>query len=421
MNAGSDETGRFQRGMALLERIGGEGFDGPLNSLAAACPDLARLMVEFPYGDVLSRPGLDLRQRQICTVSSLLAQGSAQPQLKFHMGGLLNVGGRVQDLVEILFIATAVVGFPAAIDAIGIVRRLIAERDIAFAPEPPVDDDGRDRYGHGLEAFRSLMLGPDQPDALVAALGAISPELGRWTIEFAFGEVLSRTGLEARVRQLAVISMLATLGNRTEALRLHLQGAAAVGATRTEILEALIQTSVYAGFPAALNAFTIARAVFENLPSPAADTAAAVVSSSIEPSEHRRLRRQRGETALAGTSGASGEAVLHGFDDIAPEIGRMILEHSYGDIFSRPGIDAKTRELTACAALAARGTAATETPLRVHVNAALTAGASRQEIIETLLNMLPYGGYPAVQRAMQIAGEEVAKRSPPDSDQDATA
>jgi 4-carboxymuconolactone decarboxylase len=88
----------------------------------------------------------------------------------------------------------------------------------------------------------------------------------------------------------------------------------------------------------------------------------------------------------------------------------MIVEHSYGDVFSRPGIDPKIRELTACAALAAVATKTTEAPLRVHINAALNAGASRKEVLETLLNLVPYSGYPVVQQAVRIAGEEFAKR-----------
>jgi len=87
----------------------------------------------------------------------------------------------------------------------------------------------------------------------------------------------------------------------------------------------------------------------------------------------------------------------------------MIVEHSYGEIFSRKGIDPKTRELSACAALAAVCSATTETPLRVHINAALNVGASEKEIIETLVNLAPYYGYPATQQAIRIAAEEFAK------------
>ena len=103
---------RFERGMKVLQRIGGEGFDLPIKRLAEASPDLARFTVEYPYGDILSRPGLNLPLRQICTVSCLMALGSVQPQLKFHMTGFLNAGGRPQDLVELLFVSVAVLGFP---------------------------------------------------------------------------------------------------------------------------------------------------------------------------------------------------------------------------------------------------------------------------------------------------------------------
>jgi 4-carboxymuconolactone decarboxylase len=126
--------------------------------------------------------------------------------------------------------------------------------------------------------------------------------------------------------------------------------------------------------------------------------------------EGRTERLERGRATLAKTSGASGDAVVNSFNDIAPDLGRMIVEHSYGEVFSRGGLDMKTRELTACAALAAVGTKTTETPLRVHINAALNVGASRQEIIETLLDLVSYSGYPGVQRAVRIASEEFAKR-----------
>jgi 4-carboxymuconolactone decarboxylase len=402
-----DKGGRFERGRAILRRIGGQDFEGPVNRLAQVSPDLARFTVEYPYGDVLSRPGLDLRVRQICTISSLIAQGSVQPQLKFHMNGLLNVGGQPQDLVEIMFVATAILGFPSAINAIGIVRQIFSERAIAFAPIRAIDDHGTDRYRRGLRAFHDLMPGRD-PSEYISSLKAISPELARWSIEFVFGDALAREGLEPKAKQLAIVSMLATVGNRADALRRHLRGALGCGATAAEVIELLIQISVYAGFPTALNAFAAARDVLENPPESAEGYS--VTPSDAPQSEERAVRRERGLAALASTSSASGEAVVRSFDDIAPDIGRMILEHSYGDIFHRSGIAPKTRELTACAALAARGTVTTETPLRVHINAALTAGASPTEVIETLLNVLPYSGYPAVQQAMHIAAEEFGKR-----------
>lgn len=397
---------RLERGMAILRWIGGRDFDGPVKRLAQSSADMARFTVSYPYGDVLSRPGLDLRSRQICTVGCLIANGSTQSQLKFHIEGLLNVGGRPQDLVDIMFVSTAILGFPAAINALGIVREVLSERALPFDPAPPVEDDGTDRYQHGLDTFRAIMHG-DAGD-YVASFAEVSPVLARWSIEFTFGDVLSRDGLESKLKQLAIVSMLATCGNRADLLRAHLLGALHCGATPDEVIETLIQLSVYAGFPAALNAFGVAAEVLASWPGQPEAAAKPLRERGL--SEARAERRERGLKALAATSGASGETVVNSFDDVAPDIGRMIVEHSYGDLFSRPAIDAKTRELTACAALAGRSTTTTETPLRVHINAALNVGASRDEVVETLLNVVSYSGYPAVQRAMGIAGEEFAKR-----------
>jgi 4-carboxymuconolactone decarboxylase len=394
---------RFSRGLEILRRIGGPNFDGPINVLAEISADLSRFTVEYPYGDVLSRPGLDLPSRQLCTISMLLADGSAQPQLKFHMAGFLNAGGEPRVLVELLFVSVAVLGFPASIDAVGIVRSVFAERKLAFQPVEPATDDGTGRRRAGQEMLARLT-GGDAQDYF-DRFAATAPDLAQLSIDFAFGEALARDSLDHNTKLLAIIAMLAASGNRSEALRLHLAGALANGVTRENIIEVLIQLSVYRGFPSALNAFSLAREVFSadpqrlqvDLPKPT-DT------------ESRADRLQRGYALLARTSASSGDAVVRGFDDIAPDLGRMIVEHAYGEVFSRQGINLKTRELSACAALAAIGSTATETPLRVHINAALNVGASREEIVEALVNLAAYCGYPTTQRAVRIAAEEFAKR-----------
>lgn len=397
---------RFSRGLDLLRRIGGENFDGPVKALAETSADLSRFTVEYPYGDVLSRPGLDLPLRQLCTVAMLLADGSAQPQVRFHMAGFLNAGGTPEAIVELLFVSVAVLGFPATVNAIGIVRSVFAERALAFRPVAPATDDGTGRGQAGRQMLERLVAG-DAQGYFDGFAGTVS-DLAQLSIDFAFGEALARDGLDHKAKLLAIIAMLAAAGNRADALRLHLAGAIANGVTRDEISELLIQLSVYRGFPSALNAFAVARSVFAS----GIETRQADIPAPADP-ESRSDRLERGKTLLAQSSAASGDAVVRSFDDIAPDLGRMVVEHSYGEVFSRGGIDLKTRELSACAALAAVGSATTETPLRVHINAALNVAASQQEIIETLLNLAPYCGYPATQQAVRIAVEEFAKRSPP--------
>jgi len=399
----TSQNSRYSHGLEILRQIGGENFEEPINSVAETSVDFARFAVEYPYGDVLSRPGLDLPLRQLCTISMLLADGSAQPQLKFHVAGFLNAGGEPKALIELMFISVALLGFPPTVNAIGLIRAVFAERKLAFEPIEPSEGDGSTRRQAGLETLDRLTGGDVK--AYFDGFAAGSPDLAQLSIEFAFGEMLARDGLDQKAKLLAIISMLAASGNRAAALRLHLAGALAHGVTREEIIEVLIQLSVYRGFPAALNAFAIAKDVFA--------AGSPTIGANVPPPaviESRADRLERGRATLAKTSGSSGDAVVRSFDDVAPDLGRMIVEHSYGEVFSRSGIDVKSRELGACAALAAVGSATTEIPLRVHINAALNVGATREEILETFVNLIPYVGYPATQQAVRIATEEFFKR-----------
>src|SRR5438552_16584749 len=245
MNASEHSDERFVRGIDVLKTIGGEGYDIPLNRLAELAPDLARLTVEFAYGDILSRPGLELRLRQIATVAALMAHGSVQPQLKYHMGGFLNAGGEPAELVEMLFLSIAILGFPVSIDTVGFVREIFRERGLVFQALRPASDDGTARYEKGLLTVSNLM---QDAAPYIDALGKTSAELARWSVEFEYGEILAREGLDPRARQIAIISMLGTVGNRSEPLRRHIEGGLRSGLSRTEITEALMQLAVYAGF-----------------------------------------------------------------------------------------------------------------------------------------------------------------------------
>ncbi|WP_375380238.1 carboxymuconolactone decarboxylase family protein, partial [uncultured Sphingomonas sp.] len=148
---------RIEDGARCLQVIGGPGYDGPLKKVAEVSPDMADLLLSFPYGDVMSRPGLSLRERQICTVAMLLAHRSAQAQLRFHMRGLLNVGGSIDDLVELLVIASGLLGFPPAIAGVPIIRDLIAETGIKYVPAEHQPAGADARFERGAQAIRTLL------------------------------------------------------------------------------------------------------------------------------------------------------------------------------------------------------------------------------------------------------------------------
>lgn len=99
---------------------------------------------------------------------------------------------------------------------------------------------------------------------MIAALAPIAPDFARLLIEFPFGDIYSRPGLDLKSREIATIAALAALGNATAQLKVHIEGALNVGVTQAEIVEVFMQMAVYAGFPAALNALFAAREVFES-------------------------------------------------------------------------------------------------------------------------------------------------------------
>lgn len=121
-------------------------------------------------------------------------------------------------------------------------------------------DQHGERYERGLKALQHLS-GETEP-AVVTSLADIAPDLGRFIVEFGYGEVHTRPGLEPRDRQLVTLGALAALGNAAPQLRFHINGALNAGCTRAEVVEALTQIAVYAGFPAAINALQHAKAVF---------------------------------------------------------------------------------------------------------------------------------------------------------------
>ena len=90
--AASAEDSRYARGLARLKEIDGAAGEAVVASLADIAPDFARHLIEFPFGDIYSRPGLDLRAREIGTVAALTALGTAAPQLAVHIRAALNVG-----------------------------------------------------------------------------------------------------------------------------------------------------------------------------------------------------------------------------------------------------------------------------------------------------------------------------------------
>jgi len=123
-----DRDDRHTRGLRTLAEISGDSGEAVVESLRDIAPDLADWIVDFSYGDVMSRPGLDQRSRQLATIAALTALGNAQPQLKVHIGRALNVGCKPQEITEVILQMAVYAGFPDAINALNVAREVFNAR-----------------------------------------------------------------------------------------------------------------------------------------------------------------------------------------------------------------------------------------------------------------------------------------------------
>ena len=114
----ADQESRLDRGKRVLAEIDGEAGEKVIDSLADIAPDFARYLLEFPFGDIYSRPGLDLRAREIATIAALTALGNATPQLKVHIAAGLDVGLSRDEIVETIMQMAVYAGFPAALNGL---------------------------------------------------------------------------------------------------------------------------------------------------------------------------------------------------------------------------------------------------------------------------------------------------------------
>jgi len=118
---------RYERGLEKLREIDGEIGERVVESLADIAPDFARYLIEFPFGDIYSRPGLDLRSREIAVVAALTAMGNAAPQLKVHIQAALNVGVTRDEVVETIMQMAVYAGFPAALNGLMAAKEVFAQ------------------------------------------------------------------------------------------------------------------------------------------------------------------------------------------------------------------------------------------------------------------------------------------------------
>ncbi|WAC49854.1 carboxymuconolactone decarboxylase family protein [Asticcacaulis sp. SL142] len=122
---------RLERGRRALAEIDGDAGHKVVAALADIAPDFVTYLFEFPFGDIYSRPGLNLRDREIATIAALTAMGNATPQLKVHIDAGLNVGLTQEEIIEVIMQMAVYAGFPAALNGLFATKEVFEQRSKA--------------------------------------------------------------------------------------------------------------------------------------------------------------------------------------------------------------------------------------------------------------------------------------------------
>lgn len=121
-----------------------------------------------------------------------------------------------------------------------------------------------------------------------------------------------------------------------------------------------------------------------------------------------QTRYEAGTEQLKQVDGVGGENVIRSLEDVAPDLGRYIIEFAFGDIYPRKGLTLQEREIITITSLLTSG--GCEPQLEVHINGSLNVGISPKKIIETFIQCIPYVGFPRVLNAVFVAKKVFSER-----------
>ena len=122
---------RYQQGLEKIKELDPTGDMDIGEGFKDIAPDLSKYVVEFAFGDIYSRPGLDNKQKVMTTITALVAQG--KPQIEMHIKNGLNVGLKPEEIVGCIMHLIPYTGFPSVLNALKVAKKVFAERGVSIA------------------------------------------------------------------------------------------------------------------------------------------------------------------------------------------------------------------------------------------------------------------------------------------------
>lgn len=259
-----------------------------------------------------------------------------------------------------------------------------------------------ERYQLGWEKLKEI--DGEAEEKVINSLKDISPDLGKFIIEYAFGDIYSRKALDLKSKEIAVVSALTALGNAKPQLKVHINGALNTGSTISEVKEVILQMSAYSGFPSSINAMNALQEVLEERQNHGIKDNEGKIPNKVSTN-----RLELGKQELSQLDSLQVERLQKAYGDFSPELVKFTLEYGYGDIFSRDNLSKRHRQIATISALTALGTA--QPQLKFHINAGLNIGVTGDEIKEIMLLMSVYAGFPAAINGTNSLKEVLAERN----------
>lgn len=208
------------------------------------------LNTEASYGAIWSRPGLVLQDRMICALAALAAV-QRLPKLRRHVGAALQLGLTPRAIVEVLIQIGIYAGFAASEEAVEVAAAEFAARQVAMPEESERTDSLEALTDRGRKLMEQLH-GDRAQQGYAAPGNAVTGALYPLAIQYGYGEIWFRPGLD--VRQRALVAVAAFTALKLGQVQKFGESALNLGLSRTEVIEAIIQTAPLSGFAPALNA-----------------------------------------------------------------------------------------------------------------------------------------------------------------------
>ena len=226
-------------------------FPNHKSTLKVTDPEFIEVFDNFAFDEVLAYGNLDKKTRLMVILASLIAQHTLS-EYKVMLIGALNVGVTPVEVKEIVYQSVPYVGIAKAFDFIHATNEILESRGIKLPLEGQSTTSPETRLEKGL-ALQKEIFG-DMIDTMYRESPANELHIQKYLSANCFGDYLTRTGLDIKIRELLTFSMILSLGGCESQLKGHIQGNINIGNDKEVLLSVVTQLLPYVGYPRALNA-----------------------------------------------------------------------------------------------------------------------------------------------------------------------